>query len=244
MGLLQSKRFRKIAGFWVYYQQFRAFCRASRKSEDNRFTCRWQDRMPCLSEKTETFSFDRHYIYHTAWAARILACTRPARHVDVASSLYFSSIVSAFVPVDFYEFRPPALYLSGFTAHKGTLLQLPLEDKSVCSLSCMHVTEHVGLGRYGDPIDPAGDRKTAAELQRVLAPGGQLLFVVPMGQGIIRFNAHRLYTFSQVCELFTGAILEEFTFVDEREGSLRTMPAYEAQKTRLEGCGCFLFRRP
>ncbi len=33
----------------------------------------------------------------------------------------------------------------------------------------MHVVEHVGLGRYGDPLDPDGDLKAIAELKRVTA---------------------------------------------------------------------------
>ena len=67
---------------------------------------RWDDRQPCLDDRTITCGFDRHYVYHTAWAARVPAATRPARHVDISSSLYFCSIVSAFLPVEYYEYRP------------------------------------------------------------------------------------------------------------------------------------------
>ena len=40
--------------------------------------------------------------------------------------------------------------------------------------------EHIGLGRYGDPIDPQGTEKAATELQRVLAPGGDLYLSLPI----------------------------------------------------------------
>jgi hypothetical protein len=36
----------------------------------------------------------------------------------------------------------------------------------------MHVVEHIGLGRYGEPMDEQGDLKAIEELKRVLAPGG------------------------------------------------------------------------
>jgi hypothetical protein len=51
--------------------------------------------------KEENTSFDAQYVFHTAWAARILANIRPEKHVDIASSLYFNTLVSAFVPIDF-----------------------------------------------------------------------------------------------------------------------------------------------
>jgi hypothetical protein len=54
-------------------------------------------------------TFDRHYVYHTAWAARVLSrlTPQPARHVDIASSLYFAAIASAFLPVAHYDLPPP-----------------------------------------------------------------------------------------------------------------------------------------
>ena len=129
----------------------------------------------------EGCAFYRHYVYHTAWAARVLAVLKPALHVDVSSSLYFSAIASAFVPVDYYEYRPVKLTLDNFRSRTADLLALPFRDQSVPSISCMHAVEHVGLGRYGDPLDPEGDLKAMAELQRVVAPGGSLIFVVPVG---------------------------------------------------------------
>ena len=56
----------------------------------------------------------------------------------------------------------------------------------------MHTVEHVGLGRYGDPIDPDADIKVVNELKRVLATNGDLLFVVPIRKPKIMYNAHRM----------------------------------------------------
>ncbi len=147
-----------------------------------RMPLKWEDRRPCLGERTEGCAFDRHYVYHTAWAARVLAILKPKLHVDVSSSLYFSAIASAFVPVDYYEYRPVKLTLDNFRSRTADLLALPFRDQSVPSISCMHAVEHVGLGRYGDPLDAEGDLKAMAELQRVVAPGGSLIFVAPVGK--------------------------------------------------------------
>ena len=122
------------------------------KDGKKRFPVPLKSVMPILFENTPFTRFDAHYIYHTAWAARKVKEIGEEKHVDISSSLYFSSIVSAFVPVYFYDYRPARLNLSHLYAGEADLTKLPFEDSSIKSLSCMHTVEHVGLGRYGDPI--------------------------------------------------------------------------------------------
>lgn len=209
-----------------------------------RFILTWKDRWLHLRDATATTGFDRHYVFHTAWASRVIALTRPIQHVDIASSLYFVSSVSAFVPTRFIDFRPAEMGLSGLISEPGTLMQLPFHSNSVESLSCMHVVEHVGLGRYGDPLDYDGDIKAANELSRVLATQGQLLFVVPIsGQARIQFNAHRIYTYEQVIALFPELDLVEFALIPDdgaKEGLIRHADPQLASNQRY-GCGCFHF---
>ncbi len=123
---------------------------------------------------------------------------------------------------------------------------LPFANNSVESLSCMHVVEHVGLGRYGDPLDYDGDIKSARELARVVAPGGSLLFVVPIGgQARIQFNAHRIYTYEQVLALFPDMDLVEFSLIPDdgiKEGLIRHADPQLVSKQRY-GCGCFHFTK-
>jgi SAM-dependent methyltransferase len=199
---------------------------------------------PILNEDTDETNFDRHYIYHTAWAARILSKIKPKKHGDISSSLYFSSILSAFIPTDFYDYRPPKLKLSKLNVDKADLLSLPFKDNSIPSLSCMHTVEHIGLGRYGDPLDLEGDLKAVAELKRVIAPGGSLLFVVPVGiKSKIMFNAHRIYTYSQIMSYFDGFTLSEFVLIPEngKDGGLVKNPSQKLLKKQNYACGCFWF---
>ena len=217
---------------------------ASRSS--SRFRIRWRDRYPCLKDNTPSTPFDPHYLYHVAWAARIIARTKPALHIDISSSLSFSTVVSAFVPVKFYDYRPAKLELSNFSSERANLAALPFADGSVSSLSCMHVIEHIGLGRYGDELDPDGDLKAARELQRVLKQGGTVLYVVPVGRPRLQFNAHRIYSYSQVLACFNDFQLEEFALIPDRpeDGSLIVGAAPELADAQSYGCGCFCFRRP
>ena len=53
--------------------------------------------------------------------------------------------------------------------------------------------EHNGLGRYGDPLDVAGDLKDVELLSCVIKPGGLLYLGVPVGPDAVVFNVHRIY---------------------------------------------------
>lgn len=233
-AIQRSLRYARFAG---EYARFR------RRSRPARFTLRWRDRLAFLDDRTAGTPFDRHYIYHPAWAARVLAQTRPDVHVDISSTLHFCSIVSAFIPVRFYDYRPADLQLSQFSSERADLLALPFPSSSVASLSCMHTIEHIGLGRYGDRLDPQGDLKAIAELKRVLAPGGTLLFVVPVGAPKIMFNAHRIYSYAQVLSYFAGYELREFALVPDRGALIAPASAAQADAQQY-GCGCFWFWKP
>ena len=245
-----KKTIRVLLTPFILGDYFAYMKKARGSATGQRFELKLSGFYPQIKDKTVGTRFDRHYVYHTAWAARVMAETRPAKHVDISSSLFFSALVSAFVPVDFYDYRPAALDLSDLASKKGDLHALPFADGSVPSLSCMHTIEHVGLGRYGEPMDPEGDIKAVKELKRVAARGGNILFVVPMGEKAkIEFNAHRIYTYEQVVALFDGCALKEFAFIPEHEskgGLMRNVPP-DAVASLVAGesyaCGCFLFSK-
>ena len=150
------------------------------------------------------------------------------------------------MPVDFYDYRPAELGLSDLSSKRGDLLALPFEDDSVASISCMHTIEHVGLGRYGDPMDPDGDIKAVNELKRVTAVGGSLIFVTPIGEKArIEFNAHRIYAYEQIMNMFDGFDLAEFALIPERAekgGLIRHADAALIAGERY-ACGCFHFTK-
>lgn len=234
----------KITGYLLFIWQFHRLKRFGIIGKQ-RFVMYWKDRYLCLDDRTSTTSFDRHYIFHPAWAARVLAQTRPEFHVDISSSLHFCTLVSAFIPVRFYDYRPVNLKLETLSSERADLLSLPFEDNSIPSISCMHVVEHVGLGRYGDSLDYNGDLKAIRELKRVLAPGGTLLFVVPIGQPKIMFNAHRIYSYEQIIGYFPDLGLREFALIpDDPAGEdLIRHATKEMADAQAYGCGCFWFQR-
>ena len=238
---------RQITGlgrYFIYLKEFYKFSRSA-KSRDN-LPVLWRDRYPILNEATPKTLHREHYLYFPAWAARKLQEIGPAKHVDISSYFQFSTIISAFIPTEFYDYRPASIMLSSLHLGRCDLTQLHFPSDSILSLSCMHVVEHIGLGRYGDALDLFGDVKAISELIRVLAPGGTLLFVVPMGKPKVRFNAHRIYSYRQIAELFGALDLLEFSLIPDDEEVRGMIPnASEAVcDQQVLGCGCFVFRKP
>jgi hypothetical protein len=236
---------RKIRALYRLYKFTLEYFEYKRQGSDKRFTVAWKDKYPCLNDKTETTGFDRHYLYHPAWAARILAETKPDKHIDISSTLNFATMLSAFIPVEFYDFRPADVHLSNLDSLSANIVALPFDDNSVKSLSCMHVVEHIGLGRYGDPVDHEGDLKAIRELNRVLAINGDLLFVVPVGKPMIMFNAHRIYSYEQILEYFSEFKLVSFALISEHQedGGLNFDATGVDVAKQIYGCGCFWFKK-
>ncbi|WP_218934694.1 DUF268 domain-containing protein [Rosistilla ulvae] len=215
------------------------------KTERPELSADWSDRWARLNDVSDQHPFDAHYVYHTAWAARVLADLRPSKHIDISSCTYFATLTSAFVPVEFYDYRPTPLSLSNLKSDAADLCDLPFANQSVESISCMHTIEHVGLGRYGDPMDANGDKKALLELQRVVAPGGKLLMVVPVGKPRIQFNAHRIYAPQMIKDYLPQLSLSSWAMLpDDSSQGLLDNPSFELALQQRYACGCFLFERP
>jgi len=88
-------------------------------------------------------------------------------------------------------------------------------------ITCLSTIEHIGLGRYGDRIDPWGDVRMAANLRRLLKPGGLLLLSFPVGNGCVMFNMHRVYSPERSRALFGDLRLVRWSPGRSRLGYLR-----------------------
>ena len=183
-------------------------------------------------------TFDKHYVYMDRWAFKQIMHQKPQRHVDVGSSIRFLSMASLVSHTIFVDIRPVKPDFDNFEVMEGSILQMPFADNSVESLSCLHVAEHIGLGRYGDPLDPKGTEKACAELKRVLKPGGRLYFALPVGKQATYFNAHRVHSPKTILEYFKDLKLESFSVVND-EGHFVENVSPEDFETSWYSCGMF-----
>lgn len=203
---------------------------------------RFADVYPQLHDRTSTTAIDAHYFYTNGWAMRRIVAQLPAQHVDIASQTMFVNLLSAVLSVTFVDYRPLEVGMNGLTNCSGDILNLPFDDGSVVSLSCLHVAEHIGLGRYGDPLNPHGTRQACTELQRVLAPGGNLYFVLPVGIPRVCFNAHRIHAPEAIVKFFSKLELVEVSGVHD-DGRFVERVGLDEFKESEYACGMFWFRK-
>jgi len=227
----------------LYLPKFAYQCFKFSKMAKGDFKPRFRDLHPCLLDSVSSTPFDPHYFYQGAWLARKLQESKPLKHIDVGSSVLMIGVISAQVDTTFVDYRPLKASLKGLDAIGGDILDLPFPNDAVRSLSCLHVLEHIGLGRYGDKLDVHGSQKGASQLERVLESGGSLYVSVPIGAERICFNAHRVFDTKKFPRLFDGLKLKSFSYVDD-VGMFHENSSPEDVPLLDYGCGFFHFTKP
>jgi len=199
---------------------------------------------PCMFDSyIESGNIEKHYFLQDIWAARKIYNSKVDEHIDIGSRLDgFLSSTSIFTKVYEIDIRKSALNIDNVDFIQSSITNLPFADYTIKSLSCLHVAEHIGLGRYGDKIDINGTKKAVKEIQRTLAKDGNLFFSVPIGKDSIYFNAHRIFSVKTIQNLFSQLIIIDFSYIDDEDiihysADLNSIPEL------TYGCGLFHFRK-
>lgn len=197
---------------------------------------------PCLNDRQESQSGHGSYFYQDCWAARQVFRERPEWGVDVGSTVLLVGILSQFTRWISVDIRPIKSELEGLECKAGSVLSLPFKDNQVPCLTTMCVIEHIGLGRYGDPLNPAGTRDAALEIARVIKPGGIVVYSVPVGSDeTLEFNANRRFRYSQAAELFKGWELVDSCILTP---SPKPLVSERDIAQVQDPVACFCFRKP
>jgi len=230
-------KLKNIPKYLKFFSELRQYERMAGAEKINQ-----RDLYPCMDDRTSTTGFDTHYFYQDIWAFRKIFESGTKTHVDVGSKVDYVGFISSIAQTTFIDIRPLITDLPNLESKAGSILNMPYEDRSIPSLSCLHVAEHIGLGRYGDPLDPLGTVKACRELQRVLAPGGNLYFGLPIGKPRVCFNAHRIHSPDQILEYFSELHLVEFSFVNDKGHFLQNIDLNAGRDAKY-GCGLFQFTK-
>lgn len=187
-----------------------------------------------------------HYFHQDLYVAQAIHRAKPARHVDVGSSIAgFVSHVASFMPIEILDIRPiPSVSPNISFTQQDVMAGLTVKTSS---LSCLHTVEHFGLGRYGDPLDPFGHLRGFKNLVDAVEQGGTLYISFPIGDDErVEFNAHRIFHPESIF-LWEGAgslELKDFAYVDDFGDFHGNSSVEEAVKKHLKyGCGIYTFEK-
>ncbi len=206
---LSRNPLRAARGYVSFLQDFARY-----QKQNHADALAWLDLYPCVTDRFDLHPLDHSYFYQDTWAARKIFEAQPRLHVDIGSTTLFVGMLSQFTSVVSVDIRPLPVRLQGLYPLQGSILQMPLANDSISSLSSLCVIEHIGLGRYGDPIEPQGTVRAAQELTRVLARGGNLYVSVPVEQtNRVHFNAHRAFAVEPFTKLFQPLQVRETRFI-------------------------------
>ncbi|MGE4132947.1 MAG: DUF268 domain-containing protein [Bdellovibrionales bacterium] len=225
--------------FWRDYFRF------LREPLDPRFPLSILDSQPCFYDRYDTAGVKpRHYFHQDLWAAQKVFDSKVKEHLDLGSRIDgFVAHCAVFCKVNVIDIRPLTDLNERIHFVQGDITNLVgFANESVHSLSSLHVFEHIGLGRYNDPIGPQYLRQAVEEVIRVLAPGASFYFAVPIGIQRLEFNGQRVFAPSTVLEMFERLEIVEFSAIDDAD-DLHLNANPQAFNAAEYSCGLFHFRK-
>lgn len=194
MGIDLIVLFKYIKEYPRYLKDLCKFCNESKKLKLSK---RWPTyRYPLLLDRNSQAASLSEYFWQDLYVAKKILEMNPVRHVDIGSRIDgFISHLACVRDVEVFDIRPlnekiPNVKFTKFDITNPGINLLAVSD----CVTCLHTLEHIGLGRYGDVIDPNGWEIALQSLANLLKPSGSLWISVPVGVQLIQFNAHRVFS--------------------------------------------------
>jgi SAM-dependent methyltransferase len=187
-----------------------------------------------------------HYFHQDLLVARYIFQENPRNHFDFGSRVDgFVAHLATFRNVTLLDIR--GLEIAGHPQIQFKTCDITkLDEENIAdSLSCLHTIEHIGLGRYGDDIDPNGHILAFNNLLRFLKPGGVFYISFPISStSKVFFNRERIFRPTEILDWSSiPFVIENFDFVDDN-GKLHLSQDFQTQLPDLDyGCGIFKIRK-
>ena len=155
-----------------------------------------------------------HYFWQDLIVAQWVLAQKKRLVADIGSRLdgYVSHVASS-QKVFVIDIRPIKKAIPNVEFIKDDILNYK-SKKRFEIVTSLHTLEHIGLGRYGDPIDPIGHIKAFSALAKMTLPKGQLVVSFPIdSQTRVEFNGQRMVGYQEPIKWAEGNNLTFTNFI-------------------------------
>ena len=202
--------------------------------------------LPILSDfEIDNSDHENHFFHSDLLIAQKIFDKNPENHIDIGSRIDgLVSHIASFRNLDCVDIKN-----INIKPHKNiNFLQLDITDNKIInkkkyfSVSSVGLLSHVGLGRYGDKIDPDGHLKAIQNLCNLCERNGLIYIMVPVGKSGVEFNSHRVFNPHLIVENFKirNCELIEFSLIND-DGELNINSDLNSAINLNFGGGVFVF---
>ena len=177
---------------------------------------------PCVHDAwAEAGSASGHYFYQDLIVSNLIYQQKPFVHFDIGSRIdgfiaHLLSFEQTIVLGDVRRLKPFHRLVSfrTYDLMKPNILDPTMKYDSI---SCLHVIEHIGLGRYGDTLCFDGPSIALRNLALLMSENATLYISHPCGPTRIEFNAHWVFSASDFYQLLckAGLAIKKSFFIDD-----------------------------
>ncbi len=191
-------------------------------------------------------NIDKHYFHQDIRVANFVYENKPQKHLDIGSRIDgLVSHLASFRKVEVFDIRKSDIKNDNIEFKRIDLINLEKNYYNYSdSVSCLHTIEHLGLGRYGDNIDPEGFRKGFLNLINLTKPNGILYVSFPIAEiSRVEFNAHRVFNPMDIFAWSVNFNLMNFDYIDDKGVLKKNINIKnEIFKNLKYGCGIYTLK--
>lgn len=243
-GISIVKFFNSIRGLKFYIIDY---CKIKKALKKSKTELKITKLYPCLDDRfSESGIGVGHYFKQDLYVAQKIFLRNPEKHVDIGSRIDgFVAHVATFREIEVYDIRPLENSITNVKFLRGNFMDENFVIKDYCdSISSLHVLEHFGLGRYGDPITVDGHIKGFNNIYNMLLKGGIFYFSIPIGPTRIEFNAHRVFSLKYLLTIIKPKYkIISFSYIDDNNNFYENVELLMTNINNNFNCkyGCGIF---
>ena len=199
---------------------------------------------PILGENAQQV-VDKHYFLQDLYVAQQIFKKSPANHLDIGSRIDgFVTHLASFRKVNVLDLRPIKIEHENIRFINKDLLKF--ETKEIFdSISCLHTIEHVGLGRYGDEINPNSYKQFYKKIIEILNQNGRLYISCPISkENKVYFNSQRTFDPNHILQLDKSLKLIEFSLINNHYKIFNDIDINKSYNyIDNNSCGIYIFEK-